>query len=1509
MKKSRKNKNNRVPKIDFIMSRIYFEKTKAFTLLFMCAFVGLSLNLQAQIACNNSVQVSLEGNCEINIGADMILEGDYPDYSAFNVAVEGFTDALVTSPGSYTVTITDGSDNSCWGQIEVEDKFAPILDLPEINTDCSQSVAPGSSISSKVLLGGAVTGGGVTTSTDGVYVINFPTTTGAIISDVNFHLHVTTDVVSDFSATLTAPNGTEISLFSGPGTLLTPDCDGNNLALSLNDEALLSHGDLQWDCFAEYPSARGEYQPQNSLSAFDGMDPSGGWILEVATTGTQGTLRSAFLEVVMSVGTVSYPLQGVFALVGENEYDIADGGLCGANHCTYEDIVEVMPCTSDYAEIITRRWRVSDPSGNVTTGDQVINVRRKTIDQICNPALINDPNGPMAAEFAAHFPGSLTEGFLKWPHNYDDLDRRVIFCDELGVISVDDNGHPAPAYTGSPSDWSSADGSFCANIQMSYEDLRIDICANSFKLLREWKILDWCTGTIKRHDQIIKVLDRPLIVTCPPEQSIGTDVYDCGARYAVPAPSVLNDSLGCSTLEFTYTVSYKPRTASGEPFDNPITEGVTGSSESGYFIESVLPDSTWIIYTITDECGRVEQCFNEVEVIDGIPPVPVCDEFTVVGVGNNGMAIIKAESFDDGSWDNCEISHFEAAKAVDACSGQPGQFLDELRFCCSEIGDTIMVTMRVYDANGNYNSCEVEVAVQDKLPPFIYCPDDVTLACHEDFRNLELTGGAPEFIDNCSATIESSYNGDVDQCGAGVISLVWTATDIGGLTASCVQNITLVDNDPFAMTATHWPIDVDIRDECGADTGPDRTGYPTTSHDDNCSLVAVDYEDIQFNFVDGACLKILREWTVIDWCQYTENDANSSGIWHHTQVIKLHNSVAPTITGDCQDKTFCGYGPECSGEVTLIQKGIDDCTAVEDIEWVYRIDAFDDGTTDAAGNSKDASGNYPFGTHRIYWEAEDKCGNVSYCDFQFTVEDCKAPTPYCLRTVNSAVMPINGTLEIWANDFDIGSFDNCTASEDLIFSFSADITNTSRTFTCADISDGISENIALEMWVTDENGAQDFCNVEINIQDNAGDVCVNGSGSGALITGYVQTEESRMIENAKVQIMSQSPEYPKADFTSNGQYSFNNLLMGNTYDLTTEGDNDVNNGVSTLDLVLIQKHILGLQLLSSPYKIIAADGDNSGHLSASDLVTIRKIILGIDTQFPNGQASWRFVDGNFTFANPSNPFPYDESVTVTNLNQTMINMNFMAVKIGDVNATAVVNNAAITEGRTNKTLSFLANEMNFEKNSNVIVDVTADNFEDLVGFQQTMTIEDNNLTFVGFEGRGIDTESSEFGFHIDRDNNITMNWYSVTGKTFSSDEVLFQIIFRANGSGKLSQALSVNSDITSKEAYTSTLELMNTELAFTDAQGNISKEFRLYQNTPNPFGNKTTIGFDLPSSQEVTFKIMDVAGKIVFESNKRYAEGYNEIQVNKEMLKVSGLLYYTLESGQFTATKKMIGLK
>ena len=86
--------------------------------------------------------------------------------------------------------------------------------------------------------------------------------------------------------------------------------------------------------------------------------------------------------------------------------------------------------------------------------------------------------------------------------------------------------------------------------------------------------------------------------------------------------------------------------------------------------------------------------------------------------------------------------------------------------------------------------------------------------------------------------------------------------------------------------------------------------------------------------------------------------------------------------------------------------------------------------------------------------------------------------------------------------------------------------------------------------------------------------------------------------------------------------------------------------------------------------------------------------------------------------------------------------------------------------------------------------------------------------------------------------------------------------------------------------------------------GEQAQTYALYQNTPNPFKGETRIAFELPTEAAATITIKDMNGNVVSVINGDYAKGYNSVSV--EGLSTTGVMYYTLKSGDFTATKKMI---
>ena len=175
----------------------------------------------------------------------------------------------------------------------------------------------------------------------------------------------------------------------------------------------------------------------------------------------------------------------------------------------------------------------------------------------------------------------------------------------------------------------------------------------------------------------------------------------------------------------------------------------------------------------------------------------------------------------------------------------------------------------------------------------------------------------------------------------------------------------------------------------------------------------------------------------------------------------------------------------------------------------------------------------------------------------------------------------------------------------------------------------------------------------------------------------------------------------------------------------------------------------------------------------------------------------------------------------------------------------------------------------------------------------------SGLEFVGATSGAIDVDASNFG--VLNASTVTTAWAGTEG--VSADDALFTMTFKATANVSLSEALSVNSSVSAAKAYTSSLEEMDIALDYNTVASN---GFVLMQNTPNPFNQTTQIGFELPVAGQATLTIFDVTGKTVSVMSETYNAGYNEITLSKSDLGTTGVLYYQLESGDFTATKKMV---
>jgi len=223
--------------------------------------------------------------------------------------------------------------------------------------------------------------------------------------------------------------------------------------------------------------------------------------------------------------------------------------------------------------------------------------------------------------------------------------------------------------------------------------------------------------------------------------------------------------------------------------------------------------------------------------------------------------------------------------------------------------------------------------------------------------------------------------------------------------------------------------------------------------------------------------------------------------------------------------------------------------------------------------------------------------------------------------------------------------------------------------------------------------------------------------------GTIKTDQNQPVAQVKVNTSTGNFVLSNA----NGAFSLNNQAGCTDQILRPYANKNWLNGVSTYDLVLISKHILGLDTLDTPYRMIAADANRSGSITTFDIVALRKLILGIDTTIQIN-TSWRFVPAIFSFPNALNPFEtaIPDSILVSPQGTDQAGLHFVGLKVGDVNGSAIAGSTQVADTRTDQTWPLWMKDTLAAAGTVLEWDVWGD-CTNLDGLQLTIAAEGNGM--------------------------------------------------------------------------------------------------------------------------------------------------------------------------------------
>lgn len=381
--------------------------------------------------------------------------------------------------------------------------------------------------------------------------------------------------------------------------------------------------------------------------------------------------------------------------------------------------------------------------------------------------------------------------------------------------------------------------------------------------------------------------------------------------------------------------------------------------------------TTQVRYEAADAIGNTTTCEFTVTVEDTEGPAftycPADIVYYIVG-NNCSFPVSWTQPNIGDATDNCgSIVSFDGPVSAPTAGLTSGSMF---------VTGITTITYTATDDSGNEGYCSFTIQILDSTAPTITCPDDVEVivdveTCEVVFSEL----GTPVIADNCTPAVDIEVENDAPGVYSSYTLVTWTATDASGHTATCIQEVYVLEGTPEVICPADLTINIGNTSCVISYSDYDFvTAYPYWDYG-VCTSYGYSNNNAPPVFEAGAHIV---EWTI---------DFYNGETVICEQNVLVVDQTNPTITCPPNVNTAAN-GPNC----TATGVALGSPTATDNCQ--------------GFSVTNDAPSPFPLGTTTVTHTITDAGGRTATCEQMVTITGGGTPTLTC--PANMTVNASNG---------------------------------------------------------------------------------------------------------------------------------------------------------------------------------------------------------------------------------------------------------------------------------------------------------------------------------------------------------------------------------------------------------------------------------------------------------------------------------------------------------------------